>query len=248
MTDLKQQLQQYVEAHIERVDADDIVAPVFATRFDSSPRSLRQPAWAFALGAVTVLIVGGLVWLLTFGESNPNVAASDAVAPRGVFTFAESDLCDRLSAEQVATFVRAGYSLVGVEWDGDAVAVAPAGSAWDLPGDYCRWDLTGGGYLIARGLDPSQFGRPILYSQMDEDDSLLSAGAVLGYPHAPAGFISANAAFGRYGFWLPGTDEALGLEMSLGGGWSDAGLGWARYERMLFYVASDLLAEIGWAR
>ena len=69
--------------------------------------------------------------------------------------------------------------------------------------------------------------------------------AVSGHPGVPEGTIAANAAFGRYGFWLEGSDEVLGLEVSLEGG--DV-TDWEQQEMMLFLIADGFLTEMGWTR
>jgi hypothetical protein len=168
-------------------------------------------------------------------------ACSDEEQPR--FSFADNDLCEWVSETQVAEFVSEAYSRSGIEWDGSVSAVDPVGSAWAPPGgDYCRWEPTGGGHVIARGLTPSDFGPVSDYSEWDQE-SLMPA--VSGHPGVPEGTIAANAAFGRYGFWLEGSDEVLGLEVSLEGG--DV-TDWEQQEMMLFLIADGFLTEMGWTR
>jgi hypothetical protein len=74
MPDLKQQLQDYVEANVERVDADDVTTVIGHTAGPASRLSLH-PAWAFVLGAVLVVGLGGVTWLLRSGGETAIIAA-----------------------------------------------------------------------------------------------------------------------------------------------------------------------------
>ncbi len=64
------------------------------------------------------------------------VAGCSFVSSGEVFSFADHDLCERVSEDEVASFVSEAYDKLGVEWDGSVVAVPPDGSAWDVSGDY----------------------------------------------------------------------------------------------------------------
>ena len=181
-----------------------------------------------------LIAIVGLVVLVS-------VAGACSDDEQDVFSFADNDLCEWVSEAEVARFVGEAYSRSGIEWDGSVAAAEPFGSAWDLPGShYCRWEPTGGGYVIARSLAASQFGPVFDYSVWDQGTVLP---AVSGHPGVADGIIAASAAFGRYGFWLEGSDEALGLEVVLEGG--DA-TSWGQQEEMLFLIANGFLAEMGW--
>jgi len=132
-----------------------------------------------------------------------------------------------------------------VGWSGTVVGAAPTGSAWDLPGDdYCRWEPTGGGYIIARGLTPAQFGQlPREFSQAALSNGIL-LDTVRGHPDVPDDVIAAHAAFGRYGFWLEGSEEVLGLEVLLADPADD--VDWPEQEKMLFRVANSFLRDMNW--
>ncbi len=80
MPDLKQQLQEYVEANIERIDADDVRETVSRPHTASPSRPSLRPAWAFVLGAAVVLILGGMTWLLR-AEPSLNDAVSQPETP-----------------------------------------------------------------------------------------------------------------------------------------------------------------------
>lgn len=161
-----------------------------------------------------------------------------------VFTFAEDDLCEWVSEDDVTSFVNEAYEKLGVEWDGTAVAVPAQGSLWDLSGDYCRWDLTGGGYVIARGLTPASFGTGVTdYSEAEDGDYYSLSGPVSGHPEFDDNIIVGNAAFGRLGFWLEGSDDVLGIEMSLIDGVSHNDWG---QTTILFSVADSFLNKMGW--
>jgi len=80
MPDLKQQLRGYVEANIERIDADDIRETVSERRTASPSRPSLRPAWAFVLGATVVLALGGVTWLLK-AELGLNDAVSQPETP-----------------------------------------------------------------------------------------------------------------------------------------------------------------------
>lgn len=189
----------------------------------------------------------------TATPTEPTVASTD-VAPvptttepasagsiEEAFSFADDALCEWVSEAEVAEFVSEAYSRSGIEWERTVSAVDPVGSAWDLPGsDYCRWEPTGGGHVIARGLTTSDFGPVIDYSEWDQQSVLPT---VSGHPGVPDGTIAASAAFGRYGFWLEGSNEVLGLEVVLEGGIPPNS---EQQEEMLFVVANGFLTELGW--
>ena len=191
-------------------------------------RTLRRGStalghWRSAVSAIVVLSV------LALGAG----ACGDDDDETEVFSFMTDDLCGWISEAEVAEFVREAYAQSGVDWNRGVAAAEPDGSAWDLPGrDYCRWVPTGGGYVIARGLDPSFFNHES------------------GHPDLADGVIAADAAFGRYGFWLEGTDEVLGLEAVLEQVAEDPlepdGIDWAQQQRMLFHIANSFLTEMGW--
>lgn len=173
------------------------------------------------------------------------VAGCSSGSSGEAFSFTEDDLCEWVSEDDVASFVTEAYEKSGVEWDGTAVAVSPGGSTWDLSGDYCRWEPTGGGYVIARGVPSVHYGRAVTeFSEAGERVYRSLDGPVSGHPDLDDGVIVGNAAFGRYGFWMQGSDDALGIEMSLPDGVSDGD--WAQQETMLFSAANSFLHKMGW--
>jgi hypothetical protein len=108
------------------------------------------------------------------------------LAPSDVFTFAEDDLCEWVSEDEVTSFVRAAYDESGVEWDGTLTAVRQQGSAWDLGGSYCRWEPAGGGWVIARGLTQPTSGAGHSTTPKSTIRSALPApGLCLGTPISP---------------------------------------------------------------
>ena len=157
-----------------------------------------------------------------------------------VFTFAEDDLCDWVSEDEVTSFVRDAYAQSGIEWDGSVVAAEPGASAWDLPdSDYCQWEPSDGGHVIARGFPPSQFlGGIIEFPTLNETTPI---GNYSEHPSVADYVIVGNAAFGRFGFWLEDSDEKLGLEVAFREGTTDED-----WENMLFDVANSFLSEMGW--
>jgi hypothetical protein len=229
-------------------------------------RRRRRPAVAMAAAALlTFLVIGTVGVMVLTGNSEPDVIETPQPSPPttvlpppesqnpnpDVFTFAEDNLCEWVSEEKVTSFVRSAYALSGFAWDGSVVAAAPEGSAWDLPGrDYCRWEPAGGGYVIARGLTPAQFGGLVEYSEIADRSGVL-LDAVSGHPDIADGVIAASAAFGRYGFWLQGSDEVLGLEVVLMDSLTSPengadGIDWLQQEKMLFHVANSFLRWMNW--
>lgn len=81
MSDLKQQLQDYVEANVERVDVDDLRAVVAQPGISLSPRRPLRPVWAFALGALFVVAIGGVTWLLSANEAGLDDAVTQPDTP-----------------------------------------------------------------------------------------------------------------------------------------------------------------------
>jgi hypothetical protein len=260
MSDLGTRLREHYEQISPSLDTERLMEQfIGADRY----RQRRRPAVAMAAAAVlTLLVIGAVGFMVVSGDGRPDViespqpSAPTTVTPtpesqnpsRGVFTFAEDNLCGWVSEDEVTAFVRGAYAQAGVDWNGSVVAAVPEGSAWYLPSrDYCRWETTGGGYIIARGLNPSQFEDPIEYSAIAHEYGI-GFGAVSGHPDLAEGVIAANAAFGRLGFWLQGSDEVLGLEVVLGGDGAayDIEVGPAQSQRMLFHLANSFLREMNW--
>jgi hypothetical protein len=114
MSDLKQLLQEYVEENIERIEADDVLAAVSRTRTGSPPRASLRPAWAFVLGAVAVLVLGGATWLIR-SEFRANDVVSQPEVPVEIGEW-----------NPILSTARAGPS--------PAAATCPPGSNPDAPG------------------------------------------------------------------------------------------------------------------
>ena len=80
MSDLRTQLQSYIEANVERVDIDDVIAtlpnqPVV----DRKPRWRSRPVWMFAFSAVAVVVlIGGIAWLT--GDTGSEIANQPEIA------------------------------------------------------------------------------------------------------------------------------------------------------------------------
>ena len=68
MRDVNQQLADYLDHVVLRVEAEDI----YATRLEAEPVRSRQQPWAYALVAlVAILLVGVGAWLIRFNEEPP---------------------------------------------------------------------------------------------------------------------------------------------------------------------------------
>jgi hypothetical protein len=89
MPDIKQQLREYVEASVERVDAADLRAALKRPAETPRRRLSLRPVWAFALGAATALAIGAVVLLAT--NTGDGTGPRTDTTPAGPISVREGD-------------------------------------------------------------------------------------------------------------------------------------------------------------
>jgi hypothetical protein len=162
-----------------------------------------------------------------------------------VFSFAEDDLCEWVTGEEVARLVSTIYP-----WNGTAADGVP-GPGSELPTN-CSWSLSGGdgnGYLYAGDAsrwvdfngapyDVAAAGPVVEYSE--EDPAWIEIGTtVTGHPALSDGVGVFNGGFGQYAFWVPPEEQYLAYSLAVPG----VGI---EIDDHFFAVADGLLQELGW--
>ena len=123
-----------------------------------------------------------------------------------VFSFADDDLCEWVTAEEVTRLVSTVYP-----WNGTAADGVPESEG----SGSCLWSLSGGdgnGYLSAGdasrwvGFGPGPYevwaGPVVEYSE--EDLASIEVGTnVTGHPALSDGVVMGGGLFGQYAFWVP---------------------------------------------
>ena len=175
----------------------------------------------------------------------------------GAFTFADDDLCEWVSEDEVAEFVAAEF-----EWDGTAVFEGAAADRYRAAGepedpDSCHWTLTStagdvgdvlAGNASITWVDTSGDARH--YREMEVDDFDEEVGyveigsAVSGHPSLSDGVVVYNGAWGRYVFWVPPIDQYLSMFRPFSSDGDDGD--WAEDEARFFGVADRFVQELGW--
>ena len=175
-----------------------------------------------------VLLVGGLL-----------VSCSGTAEP---FDFDSDDLCERVSAEEVAGFVEEAFG-----WEATAVAVEPVGEDyWE-----CIWEVTSNDgedrMVYAREAEWFNFdGGPIYLTEEEvvdfadlEEPFVPIMGAVSGHPSLDEGVVVVNGGFGAFAFGVPPSDQYL--QVSVG-----ADEDWESFELKFFAFANSFIEELGW--
>jgi hypothetical protein len=184
------------------------------------------------------------------GSTTANSQVSE-VEQGAAFTFAEDDLCDWITVDEVAEFFASEY-----EWVGTAELVNTA----DTGPDECRWRLTIAGAddyfeVSAGNADP---GVLVPYDEIVEYDGEgvpVPGGTVSGLPSLSEGVVLQSAGWGVYSFWVPPRDEYLSLFVNRhsSDGSEVTGVDSSPDEEIrleeqnrFFAFADHLLQELGW--
>jgi hypothetical protein len=223
---------------------------------NSDRRGLAGCVQQFRVGddAVTEIVVGGDVQSTGYvGVCEP---PSDSTAPppiettspptndAEVFSFADDDLCEWLTGEEVAALISAVYA-----WDGTATIDEksdPGGCTWLLSGpdgygdhlavgDASQWlDIDGNPYDVA-AQTPTDYTHEL--------EPWIDIGAtVSGHPDLSKGVVVHNGAYGQYAFWAPPSEQYLAYSLAV------PGVEDVFTEGRFFAVANDLLRELGWTQ
>ncbi|TFH21089.1 MAG: hypothetical protein E4H05_00880 [Acidimicrobiales bacterium] len=161
--------------------------------------------------------------------------------PVDVFSFADDDLCEWVTQEEVAGFIATAF-----DWNGSAK------QNLSNPLANCEWRLIGGeevvtgsiyAYDAPRELQTAE-GEPYDFAALDVVDfspDVRQSAAVSGHPNLSEGVVAYDYGWGTYVFWVPPRDEYLALQVPLIGGASEF---WA--DASYFVVADQFLHELGW--
>ena len=167
------------------------------------------------------------------------------------FTFADDDLCEWVSADEVAAFFASAY-----DWDGTAEALNTS----DAGPDECRWrltDLSSGEYLeVAAGNAVDGVLLPYEEITQYEGGPVLALGGTMsGHPALSDGVVVQSAGWGVYSFWVEPRAEYLSLSASRysGEGAEVTGVDSAIDEQIrveeqnrFFSLADQFVNELGW--
>jgi hypothetical protein len=169
----------------------------------------------------------------SFGQADP-------------FDFDTDDLCDWVSAEDVAGLVGEAYG-----WEVAAVEVQPEYEEWD-----CQWELTGpdgeedvvyAGEAVweAFGGGPYDLTGAMTKGVVDFADiaeEYVPIGAsVTGHPSLSEGVVVHNGGFGQFAFGVPPRDQYLHVSAIFPGDED-----WEHYEPKFFAVANGIIEALGW--
>ena len=167
--------------------------------------------------------------------------------PDEAFVFGEDDLCQWVTEEDVTEYAREAYEAVGVEWDGEAVLT---NQRWVEEGaEYeCQWSLS---TLSGKGFEgvvhvetwpvpPPEETQFVAYEDMTT--TFIRIGhTIVGHPEFADDVLVTNNAFGRYGIWVPTSDDQLVIAVNLG--IEDESLDW---EVPTFVIANGFLEKMNW--
>lgn len=172
---------------------------------------------------------------------NGNESSAEEVASDDMFVFGEDDLCTWISEDEVTEFAREAYGDVGMDWNGNATLIR---EHWfEEPLDYeCEWRLSESDGSIYVYTQPASRGLLIAYTDLRQP-SIPMAGTVTEHPALEDEVRIKNHAFGRFGFWVPASDDQMVLSVDLG---VDFDSDENRWEIPIFVVANGFLEKMNW--
>ncbi len=189
----------------------------------------------------------------------PDTMVSDTAAPNttvsvtseaqetsvDVFSFADDDLCEWVTEDEVAGFVATAF-----EWDG-TVTQSPPDAPLGGP-TTCEWQLTADGdptgILVATeaqwqtfGGSPYDLAALAVVDYDDADPAEIERAAVSGHPALSEGVLVTADGWGQFAFWVPPRDQYLALMIDVPG----EELSYPIDDRV-FSIADQFLRELGW--
>jgi hypothetical protein len=241
-----------------------VFATVGCTGGDDTGRDDATSATDTQTSGVAATVSDTLATTTLDDTTVPDPAVSDTTAPdtaepdtavsvtsdaqeqsRDVFSFADDDLCEWVTEEDVAGFVATAF-----EWDGTVTRSPP-----DAPSGgptTCEWQLTADGdptgILVATeaqwqsfGGSPYDLAALAVVDYDDADPADIERAAVSGHPALSEGVLVTADGWGQFAFWVPPGDEYLALMIDVPG----EELSYPIDDRV-FWVADQFLRELGW--
>lgn len=193
----------------------------------------------YARHAVALVLVAGLV----MSSCSDDGESSDAeqVTP---FSFEEHDLCDWVSAEEVAGYVSSQF-----DWDGDvaeseAPAVVVRGE--ERGNVACSWELSGNetGHVTVFAPTTLNVGDET-YHYADSGGFIVD-GPVLGHPSLSTGVAYFQEPFSNPAFGVPASDSYLITNLELPDFDPSQQTGWDDYWDRWFAVVDQIVGQLGW--
>ena len=186
-------------------------------------------------GAVVIMVAD--MFISPFGTAVLAIGT-----PAEAFSFADDDLCEWVTEEEIAAFVAAAF-----DWNGTVTQTppdAPATCEWRLTAnagerltiayDAEQWQAWEGGAFEFAALDIVDFS--------DEDPRAIEGAAVSGHPALSDGVLVTADGWAQFAFWVPPRHQYLALMISVPG----EELSYPIDDRV-FMVADQFLRELGWA-
>ncbi len=164
-----------------------------------------------------------------------------ALDEQAVFSFADDDLCEWVSEEDVAEFVAAEF-----DWQGTA-----GNQGRPYPEAVCEWTLSGSAHSAVIAEDAGRWkdfdGNPYKISETEiveyEGGTVNIGASVVGHPAVSDGVVVHNGGFGMFAFGVPPDSEWLGVQVHV----DPEGVEWnAEHEARYFAVADHFVEELGW--
>jgi len=191
-------------------------------------------------------------------ETEPTIASAPAPSDRGDastagavadgFTFADDDLCEWITADEVAGFFNSVYAT--------DVEAEPVPDTNDTMGpDECHWRLTSvtgeGYYEVSAGNAEALPMVPV--DEIVEYGGGMVGGTVSGHPALGEGVVVQSEGWGIYSFWVPPRDDYLTLfvthtEDGVSTGVDSASDAQDRVDAQaqFFAFADRFIRELGW--
>jgi hypothetical protein len=165
------------------------------------------------------------------------------------FSFADDELCEWITTDEIAEFFASEY-----EWEGTAELVNTA----DAGPDECWWRLSAAGKDDYFEVSAGNAGVVLPYEEIVEYEGgtvPAPGGTVSGHPALSKGVVVQSGGWGTYAFWVPPRDEYLSLLMNSHSGDSQMVVGVdsspdeqgrVQAQQRFFAFADQLLQELGW--
>lgn len=161
-------------------------------------------------------------------------------SPADVFSFAEHDLCEWVTQEEIAGFIAESF-----DWNGTLIEQprpGPDNCAWELAGNGNGWvAVYDAGQMETFGGNPVDWGAKDIVEFSNDDPNYVEIGAtVSGHPALSDGAVVHNAAFGQYAFWVPPRQEYLAFSLDVPGVHN-------MFEADRFFLVADqIIRDLGW--